>query len=37
MLKGKQTVMGFETYEKEGTQKTHVSAETKQTKIRVSG
>ena len=37
MLKGKQTVMGFETYEKETTQKTHVSVKTKQTKIRVSG
>ena len=29
--------MGLETHEKEATQNTHVSAETKQTKIRVSG
>ena len=36
MLKGKQTVMGLETYEKETTQNTHVSVETKQTKIRIS-
>ena len=37
MLKGKQTVMGLETYENEATLNTHVSAVTKQTKIRVSG
>ena len=37
MLKGKQTVMGFETYENEATLNTHVDAETKQTKIRVYG
>ena len=36
MLKGKKTVMGFETYENEATLNTHVDAETKQTKIRVS-
>ena len=37
MLKGKQTVMGLETYEKEATLNTHVSAVTKQTKIRFLG
>ena len=37
MLKGKQTVIGLETYEKEATQNKHVNAETKQTKIRVFG
>ena len=37
MLKGKQTFIGLETYEKEATQNTHVSVETKQTKIKVSG
>ena len=37
MLKGKQAVMGLEAYEKEATRNTHVSAETKQTKIWVSG
>ena len=37
MLKSKQTVIGLETYEKEATRNTHVSAKTKQTKIRVSG
>ena len=36
MLKGKQTVMGLETYEMEATKNTNVNAETKQTKIRVS-
>ena len=36
MLKGKQIVMGLETHEKEATQNTHVSAETKLTKISVS-
>ena len=29
--------MGLEIYEKEATQNTHVSVETKQTKIKVSG
>ena len=37
MFKGKKTVMGLETQEKEATQNTHMSAEMKQTKIRVSG
>ena len=32
MVKDKQTVMGFNTYEKEATQNKHVNAETKQTK-----
>ena len=32
MLKDKQTVMGFKTYEKEATQNKHVNAKTKQTK-----
>ena len=32
MVKDKQTVMGFKTYEKEATQNKHVNAETKQTK-----
>ena len=36
MLKGKQAFMGLETHENEAT-RTHVSVETKQTKIRVSG
>ena len=37
MVKDKQTVMGFKTYEKEATQNKNVKAETKQTKIRVFG
>ena len=38
MLKGKKTVMEFETYEKEATLNTLVSAETKpKKKIRVFG
>ena len=32
MLKDKQMVMGFKTYEKEPTQNKHVNIETKQTK-----
>ena len=35
MLKGKKTVKGLETYEKQATQNTHVNTETKHTKIRV--
>ena len=37
MLKGKQTFMGLETYEKEATQNTHVSVEQNKQKLRFLG
>ena len=37
MLKDGQAVMGLKIYEKEATQNKYMKAETKQTKIRVSG